>query len=523
MRVEMVLAAHAERHPDKTAIICDGNAITFGELQQSIRRTASGLSERGLGVGDKIVLYLPNGLEVVQLLYAAFTLGAVAVPVTTRLTVRELTDFCRDCQAKVLVFHKDQVDGLSDLLVERGDLPSLVVGGAVAGAVPLDDLLAGDIADLPIVPFDQDECMINYTSGTTGRPKGAIVTHANILVQNGYIHPIEWGLTNGDVFLVATPLAHRTGFGRLANALTLGATIVVMKNFDAPLAVELIETHNVTVMGMVPTVCRMMLPEIAKDPSRCASLRRVLVTGEAFPVALKQRFIELLPDTRLVSFFAMTEAGGVTSLSLEEQFTHPKSVGRPTPGIEVRVVNDKSEDIDVGEIGELLVRAGPPGVFTVMKGYLNRPEETAATLRDGWLYTGDLGYRDEDGYLYIADRKKDMILSGGFNIYSKEVEGALISHDDVIDAAVVGVADEMYGEAVAAFIEAEPEDRPTEDALIEHCRAMIASYKKPKYVVFLDSLPRNAIGKVLKRELAAFAPETLKPLMKGMKTMKGGT
>jgi acyl-CoA synthetase (AMP-forming)/AMP-acid ligase II len=190
-------------------------------------------------------------------------------------------------------------------------------------------------------------------------------------------------------------------------------------------------------------------------------------------------------------------------------------VGRPTPGIEVRVVNDNNQDLATGEIGELLVRAGRPGAYTVMKGYLNRPEETAAALRDGWLHTGDLGYRDADGYLYIADRKKDMILSGGFNIYSKEVEAALISHDGVADAAVVGVADEMYGEAVAAFIEAEPDARPTAEALIEHCRAMIASYKKPKYVVFLDHLPRNAIGKVLKRELHAFAPESLRPLMKG--------
>jgi acyl-CoA synthetase (AMP-forming)/AMP-acid ligase II len=515
MRLEAVLAAHAERHPDKTAVICGGTTMTYGALQHSIRQVAGGLSDLGLGPDDKIVLYLPNGLEVVQLLYAAFTLGAVAVPVTTRLTVRELTDFCRDCQAKVVVFHAAQAPELTALLEERKGLPAVVVDGSVPGATPLDELLEREVGELPAVPIEQDECMINYTSGTTGRAKGAIITHANILIQNGYIHPIEWGLSGADVFLAATPLAHRTGMGRLANALTLGATIVVMQSFDAPLAVELIETHQVTVMGMVPTVCRMMLPEIAKDPSRCASLRRVLVTGEVFPVALKQRFIELLPQTRLVSFFAMTEAGAVTSLSHEEQFTHPESVGRPTPGIEVRVVNDKNQDLATGEIGELLVRAGRPGAYTVMKGYLNRPEETAAALRDGWLHTGDLGYRDADGYLYISDRKKDMILSGGFNIYSKEVEAALISHDGVADAAVVGVTDEMYGEAVAAFIEAEVDARPTAEALIAHCRTMIASYKKPKYVVFLDHLPRNAIGKVLKRELQAFAPESLKPLMKG--------
>ena len=514
MRVEVVLAALAERHPDKEAVICGGRAITYGDLQRSIRQTAAGLAELGLGPDDKIVLYLPNGLEVVQLLYAAFTLGAVAVPVTTRMTVRELADFCDDSAAKVLAFHADQAPGLADLRAARPDMASVVIGGAAPDAVPMAALLQDRPGVLPAVPSGQDECMINYTSGTTGRAKGAIITHANVLIQNGFIHAVEWRLSADDCFLVTTPLAHRTGMGRLANALTLGATIVVMEHFDAAKAIELIEQHGVTVMGMVPTVCRMMLPEIAADPGRCRSLRRVLVTGEAFPVSLKQQFIELLPDTKLVSFFAMTEAGGVTSLSHEEQFTHPASVGRPTPGIEVRVVNDADRDLPTGEIGELLVRAGPPGAYTVMKGYLNRAEETAAALRDGWFHTGDLGYRDKDGYLYIADRKKDMILSGGFNIYSKEVEGALTSHPRVADAAVVGVTDEMYGEAVAAFVEPEAGPPPSEDELIAHCRSMIASYKKPKYVVFLESLPRNAVGKILKRELAACAPEALRPLMK---------
>ena len=517
MRVEAVLAAYAERHPEKTAVICGGESISYGALQQSIRQTAAGLADLGLGPDDKIVLYLPNGLDVVRLFYAAFTLGAVAVPVTTRLTVRELTDFCQDCEAKVLAFHGDQAPALADLRAARPGMASVVIGGAVPGAVPMADLLQANERELPTVPTDQDECMINYTSGTTGRAKGAIITHANVLVQNGFIHPVEWRLTGDDCFLVTTPLAHRTGMGRLANALCLGASIVVMESFDAAKALELIEAHGVTVMGMVPTVCRMILPEIAADPSRCRSLRRVLVTGEAFPVALKQQFIELLPDVKLVSFFAMTEAGGVTSLSHEEQFTHPASVGRPTPGIEVRVVNDAGGEVATGEVGELLVRAGPPGAFTVMKGYLNRAEETAAALRDGWFHTGDLGYRDAEGYLYIADRKKDMILSGGFNIYSKEVEGALTSHAAVADAAVVGVRDEMYGEAVAAFVEAEAGAQPSEDELIDHCRSMIASYKKPKYIVFLDSLPRNAVGKTLKRELAGLAPQALQPLMRTSK------
>jgi acyl-CoA synthetase (AMP-forming)/AMP-acid ligase II len=229
---------------------------------------------------------------------------------------------------------------------------------------------------------------------------------------------------------------------------------------------------------------------------------------------LKQQFIELLPDCKLVSFFAMTEAGAVTSLSHEEQFSHPKSVGRPMPGIEVKIADDAGCELANGEVGEMLVRSGQPGAYTMMKGYLNRPEENAAALKDGWFRTGDLAYADADGYLYIADRKKDMILSGGFNIYSKEVENAILGCAGVADAAVVGVSDETYGEAVAAFVELEEGAALDAEQIVAHCRDAIASYKKPKYVVFLDALPRNTIGKVLKRELADFAPPELKPLMR---------
>ena len=513
MRLEVVLAAQAQRHGDKTAVICGDRRIGYGELVDSVNCLANGLAARGLGVGDRIALYLPNGIEVVQLLYAAFSLGAVAVPVTTRLTVRELAQFCEDSEAKILAHHADQGAALADFLAGHEGMTTIVVGGDAATEGAIEPLLASPAGPLPKIPVEQDECMINFTSGTTGRPKGAIATHANIMVQHGFIHAVEWGISGADRFLVATPLAHRTGMARLINALCLGATIVIMERFDPAEAVAMIEAEGITVMGMVPTVCRMILPHIEAAPEKCASLRLVVVTGEAFPVELKERFIALLPRTRLVSFFAMTEAGGVTSLSHEEQFTHPKSVGRPTPGIEVRIVDEAGQELPTGEVGELLVRAGRPGAFTIMKGYLNDPEQTALALRDGWLHTGDLAYCDGEGYLYIADRKKDMILSGGLNIYSKEVEQAIVDCPGVADAAVVGVPDGTYGEAVAAYVETLPGAAPTADAIVAHCRELIASYKKPKYVVFLDELPRNAIGKVLKRELSERARREL-PLEK---------
>jgi len=204
---------------------------------------------------------------------------------------------------------------------------------------------------------------------------------------------------------------------------------------------------------------------------------------------------------RLVSFFAMTEVGGVTSLSHEEQFDHAASIGRPTPGVEVRIVDDAGVEVKTGEPGELLVRVGQPGRYSVMRGYYNRPEETAKTIKDGWIHTGDVAKADDDGYLYIVDRKKDMVLSGGFNIYTKEVEQALLQNPDVADAAVVGVLDPVFGEAVAAFIERQQGSIPTPASIVAHVRNLVAGYKKPKYVFIVDALPRNSLGKVLKREL----------------------
>ena len=501
MRLEVVLAAQARRHGDKTAVICGQKRLSYAEFSASVNRLAQGLAASGLGLGERLAIYLPNGIEVAEMLYAAFSLGAVAVPVPTRLAVPELAQHCHDSGAKVLAYHADQHADLAELL-DGNEMATVVVGDPGAENA-IEKLRQSPPGPLPPIPLEQDDCLINFTSGTTGRPKGAIATHANVLVHHGFINTVEWGLSADDRFLVTTPLAHRTGMARLANALCLGGSVVIMERFDAARAVELIADHRVTVMGMVPTVCRLLLPEIEKAPEMCASLRLAVVTGEAFPVELKQRFIELLPHVRLVSFFAMTEVGGVTSLGHEEQFSHPKSVGRPTPGVETRIVDDKGRDVPQGEVGELVVRTGRPGAYSVMKGYLENSPEAEGAIRDGWFHTGDLAYADADGYLYIADRKKDMILSGGLNIYSKEVEQAIMSCEGVADAAVIGVPDAEFGEAVMAFVEPEPGENPTEDGIVAHCRTLIASYKKPKYVVFVDELPRNAIGKVLKRELAA--------------------
>ncbi|HYD69007.1 class I adenylate-forming enzyme family protein [Azospirillum sp.] len=511
MRLETILFAHCRRHPDKEAVVCGERRLTYGALEASIRSLASGLRGQGLGPGDRIVLYLPNGTEFVELLYAALALGAIAIPVTTRLTLKELAYFCEDSGATMVAFAAAQAEGMRPILEARPALRGIVVGVGVGGEGEAGLLAFAALADapaepLPVLAEDREECMIMYTSGTTGRPKGVVLTHANILVNHGFMNAVEWGIRADDRYLVASPLAHRAGLGRLMNAMTLGGTIHVATAFEPDHIVEVIERERITVFGMVPTMCRLLLPSLERDPARCRSLRLIVVTGEAFPVELKERLIRLLPDVQLVSFFAMTEAGAVTNLSHAEQFTHPKSVGRPAPGVETRIVDAEGNDVEPGGVGELLVRSGRPGAFTIMKGYFNRPEDTARALAGGWFHTGDMARVDGDGYVHIVDRKKDMILSGGFNIYSKEVELAIVEVAGVADAAVVGVPDPVYGEAVAAFVEADAAGTPpTAEQIIAHCRDAIASYKKPKHVFFVDALPRNAVGKVMKHQLADLA------------------
>lgn len=507
MRLEVVLAAHALRHPDKPAMRCGGRSITYGELHATSLRVACGLRRLGVREGDRVMIYLPNGAEFVQMFYGALALGALVVPVNTRLAAREIDHLIRDSEPSVFAFHADLRDTVAAIAALRPGIVRVAVGeGASGDTVAFADLLgARDEEPLPELRADNTDCMIAYTSGTTGKPKGAVITHANLLVSHGFLNAVEWGISGEDRYLVTTPLAHRTGLARLMNALCLGGTVVVMSKFDPAAVIDVIERERITVVGMVPTVARMLLPHLRTGAARCASLRRIVVTGETFPVGLKQEIISLLPHVQLCSFFAMTEVGSVTSLSHPEQFTHPDSVGRVLPGIEVKLVDENGRTVPVGEVGELLVRAGPPGSFVTMREYYRQPEATAATITDGWVRTGDLARFDAEGYLYIADRKKDMVLSGGFNIYTKEVERVLVEHPAIADAAVVGVPDPVFGEAVVACIELLPGARLTAEEVIEHCKANIASYKKPKYVYFLDALPRNALGKVLKPALRDYA------------------
>jgi long-chain acyl-CoA synthetase len=498
MKIASFLATHARNTPDKIAVICGAERLSFAELHESTTRLANSLRTLGVGVGDRVAIQLHNTVEFVRAFMAVTKAGGISVPVNTRLAPGEIAYILADSAPKAAFISDETRDLYARAIQGVQGVACIAVGSAQPGEHAIGALIAAGGLEAIEVPCEFDDSMIVYTSGTTGKPKGAILTQANSVIPNGYLNQLQYGVSVSDRQLVTTPLAHRTGFARMANMLLHGSTLVVMPRFDAAEAARLIREESITVLGMVPTVGRMLLPEIESAPQNFATLRVITVTGEAFPLEVKQRIHRALPQVRMYSFFAMTEVGGMTLLGPEEQFTHPASLGRLNPGVELRLVDTDGKEVAPGEVGEMWVRTGEPGRFLTMRCYFNKPEATAETIRDGWMATGDMARMEPDGHLYIMDRKKDMVLSGGYNIYSKEVELALLEHPSVQDAAVIGVPDAVFGEAVAAFIELRPGAAATEDEIVAHCRDRIAGYKKPKYVRFLSPLPRNSTGKVQK-------------------------
>lgn len=502
MNVGTLLTSYAKRNPERPAVICANRRLSFRELDALTNQIADALIKHGIKVGDRIAVCLPNSIELIGIMGGVLKAGAVVVPISGRLTMAERELIFEDAKPAATFFDQRMRQSVRKANAALANSFLIAVGGSEDGEWDFDRFLSkGSPAPAISLPVEPVDAGITYTSGTTGRPKGVISTHVGIVVAQGYMQAVEFGLRSDDVALITTEIALRTGMGRVSNSFCLGSTMVLMPHFEAKEALNLIEREKVTVIGLVPTIARMLIPEIRRRPEACKTLRVMMATGEAFPVDVMAELVELLPQLGIYSFYAQTEAGIVACLRPAERLTHANSVGRPLPGVEIRIVDADMKDVALGETGEVLVRNGKPGQFSVMRAYYNQPKATAEALVDGWLRTGDMGRLDEDGFLYLVDRLKDMIISGGLNIYSGEVEAALLKHPALAEVAVVGVADAEFGESVVAFVRLKAGQSVAPEILIEHCRPYIAGYKKPKYISFIDELPRNSNGKVMKREL----------------------
>ena len=459
---------------------------THAELHDRAARLATVLSTRGVRSGDRVALLLHNRIEFVEALLACHRLAAVAVPINFRLAPDEIEYVLVDSGAVAL---------LTDSPVPGAPPVSTVleVGpeyeDAVASASPDDEI--ADVAE-------DDAALMCYTSGTTGRPKGAILTHRNLVASTlSWIHEMRAG--QDDVWLSGQPLFHIGGINGLLPFLVLGATVIVTPttSFDPSAALALIEAHGVTMCIFVPTqwaaICASETVERI-DPRR---LRVAMWGASPAPRRTLEAMEATFPNAAIVSAYGQTEMSGATTLLKGPDSTRKMgSVGKPMLGVELRVVDDELQDVPAGAVGEIVYR-GP----NVMTGYHGQPEATREAFAGGWFHSGDLASVDDEGYLWLVDRKKDMIVSGGENVYPAEVERVLLDHPAVADAAVIGVPHPRWVETPVAFVVPSGPVGVAEDELIAHCRQYLAGFKKPSAIVMVSELPRNAGGKVLKRRL----------------------
>jgi long-chain acyl-CoA synthetase len=497
MNLADFLIEQAARLPDHTAIRFNGEEISYLDMDRRVDALVRGLGRLGMGPGDRCVLMMPNSVDWVLLYYALSRIGAVAVPVNPIYRKGELQHIFSDSGARAFAGHSDYLDEAIPVIGAMPDMSIRIVEGKdiPTGYLPLPELYdytkdavtyaATSAAD----PFS-----IIYTSGTTGLPKGAVLTHGNLMSDVLAVSGLR-DSEPGDVVLSALPLFHIYGQTHALNLTVYsGLTLRMWDHFDPAEILKAIEEEESTILYAVPTMINRLVEQAISSPPKRSSLRFCVSGGASLPVEVFKRF-ESIFDTWIMEGYGLTECSP-TCLENPPGRTRTGSIGFPVPGFRARVVDDDDNDVAPGEVGELII-AGPG----VMKEYLNQPEATATALRGGWLHTGDLALQDEDGYFYIVDRKKEMIIRGGYNVYPREVEEVFYEHPAVLEAAVLGIPDQDLGEEVAAAVVLRPGAEVTADELRRFLKERVAPYKYPRMIRFVGELPRNSSGKVLKREI----------------------
>jgi acyl-CoA synthetase (AMP-forming)/AMP-acid ligase II len=470
-------------YPGRAALVRDGRSLTFRELGIRVEGIAATLTSHGFGVGDRLALLLPNGPDYIELIYACSLLGVIAVPLNTRLSTKEIDRVLEDAAPRGIVRHSSlaapDVQLSWQLIVDKEPLP--------IGKDPV-----------PKVFYDPEAVLgLIYTSGTTGQPKGVMVTHANVLAD---IHNFNYWMryTEGGTYLHAAPIFHIADFPSMFAAPAFGATQITIPKFSAQTFCETVQREHVTHSVLVPTMINLLTQFPDAKKYDLSSLQVLAYGGSPMAPELVHRTRELLPKVKLIQVYGLSETGFLTGLQ-DQEHTDDKlmSCGRPCPGVDLRVTDTSEMPVEPGVASELIVRGA-----NVMRGYWNNPEETAKAFRDGFFRTGDIGNQNADGYFYILDRLKDMIVTGGENVYSGEVEAVIYSHPAVREAAVFGVPDPQWGELVMACVVLKPGETLTFDELITFCRRSLASYKVPRRLEFSEAdLPKSSSGKVLKKNL----------------------
>jgi len=499
--------------PKKRAIVCGAKGWSYQEFCDRMNRLSHGLKGMGVGKDDKVAILHPNCHYFLEAYYGIANIGAISVPINYRLSPGEIAFILRDSESKLLIadpMFQKQVDSIRTEV--QGIKGILWTGeGSITKEsrdVSYEGLLRRSHLDALPEPkiSDEDIAQIYYTSGTTGRPKGVMLSHKNVTTHAlGTIAEIH--LTDRDVWIHVAPLFHLADAWATWAVTWVGGTHVLVREFDPKVVLETIEKEKVTLTNLIPTMLNLMVnhPEVGKFDY---SSLRILLSGGA-PIA--PEVVRKIVDTfkcDYIQTYGMTETSPYLTLSIlkdhlrklsyEDRLRFKSKTGREFIGVELKVVNDRGEEIkkDEKEVGEIIVRGD-----IVTKGYWRLPQETEKSIKDGWLFTGDMAVMDEEGYVTIVDRKKDMILTGGENVYSTEVENVLYMHPAILECAVVGVPDQKWGEAVKGIVVLKPGHNPTEKEIIEFCKERITHYKAPKSIDFIDALPRTGSGKIHKKGL----------------------
>jgi len=491
------LAHHADRGPDRPCLVWGDETITYAELDRRAARTAGGLARLGLGRGDVVAILLYNCPEFLEAMFAVARLGAIFMPLNWRLAGEEIAYIAGHAGAR-LVVSEPELAGLAEAArKDRAGTQVVGVAGSLPGWTAFESLREGGQAP-PLADVAADDVhRLMYTSGTTARPKGVMITYANLYWKN-IAHVVEFGMTGADRGLACGPLYH-VGALDLTSTTVLyaGGALEIHRKFEAARALDAFERGSISNVWLAPSMVNQILSHPDLERRDLSGVRLIIDGGEKMPLPLIERLLRAFPNAWFADAYGLTETvSGDTFLDKRVMVDKIGSVGKPCLHLEVAIWDDGDRAVPPDALGEIVLRG--PKVF---KGYWKDPEATAAAFRGGWFHTGDIGYLDGEGFLYIVDRKKDMIVSGGENIASLEVERALYEHPAVLEAAVVGSPDPRWGEVPIAFVVCRPGATATDEELREFCLARLAKFKVPRAVRFIDALPRNPSGKVLKRVL----------------------
>ena len=492
------LDMHAMVNHDKVALICGERSLTYAELNARARRVANALYDLGVRSGERVAVMAHNSIELLEIAGGLSKLSAIGVLLNYRLRASEVTYILNDCGARAALVGPELVEVVEQARASiTGKTICIAIGDeAPAGWLRYEDVLAHASEELPASESGLGSTM-SYTSGTTGKPKGAY--RPKSVPAEDVIRLIQaFELTGSDVHLLAGPYYHSAPSFFVSLHSLLGATVVVQPRYDAVEALQLIERHKITTTFMAPTLLQRLcdVPEETFARYDTSSLREIILGGAPCPYILKVRASERFGEC-LWEFYGATETAVVTLLRPEDQLRKPGSCGKAGPSQEIRLLDAEGHEVPTGEPGEMWARN------PWLAQYYNKPEATANNMRDGFFSVGDIAYRDDEGYYFICDRKIDMIISGGVNIYPAEIEAVLTAHPAVADVAVIGIPHEHWGEAVQAVVELRPGASATAEELIAFCEQHLADYKKPRGIAFVDALPRNPAGKLLKTVIRA--------------------